>query len=200
MYVYIRICIYMYMRDANPIEQPVRGMIHSHTWHDSFTYVTWLIHVRDMTHSHTRYDLFDMTHLYGPWLIYMGHDTLTHSHALYDLFTYATWLIHILDMTHLYGPWLIYMGHESFTTQRCNASNLWLIHICYMTHWHGPWLIYDTELWCKESVRFESDWKTHACRLLSCFSGVCACMSVSVSVSVGVGVSVGACMHACVCV
>jgi len=33
-------------------------MTHSHVWHDSFTCVTWLIHMCDMTHSHVWHDEF----------------------------------------------------------------------------------------------------------------------------------------------
>ena len=36
-------------------------MTHSHVWHDSFTCVTWLIHMCDMTHPYVRHDSFFLT-------------------------------------------------------------------------------------------------------------------------------------------
>jgi len=75
--------------------------------HDSFTFVTWLIHMwdmthahRDMTHSHVRHDSFtrwDMTQSH------VGHDSFTQRH---DSFT-QTWLGHTWDMTHMGWLWLV---------------------------------------------------------------------------------------------
>jgi len=102
---------------------------HVHMGHDSFTYVTWLIHICDMTHSYVtvfilpainassnpgmrvrmgyfsftymtrRIHIYDMTHSYVP--IHMRH----------DLFIYVTWLNHIYDMAHTYVS--IYMSPAS---------------------------------------------------------------------------------------
>ena len=95
-------------------------MTRSHVWHDSFTYVTWLIHMCDMTrfscvtwlihmcdmtHSHVWHDSFlmsDMTHSH------MWHDSFTCvtwlvSYEWHDSFTCVTWLIHIFDMTRSYA-------------------------------------------------------------------------------------------------
>jgi len=68
-------------------------MTHSYVWydakyegimlrHDSFIYVTWLIHMCDMTQNMKEL-CCDMTHSY------MWHDS----------FIYVTWLIHMCDMT-----------------------------------------------------------------------------------------------------
>ena len=91
-------------------------MTHSHVWHDSFTYVTWLIHTCDVTHPRVWHDSFTCV----AWLIHMRD--VTHSHVWRDPFTCVTWLIHMCDMTHSH------VWHYSFT---CVT---WLNHLCDMTH------------------------------------------------------------------
>ena len=68
-------------------------MTHSHMWHDSFIYVTWLTHMCDMTHSYVWHDWF----IYVTWLIHMCD--MTHSYMWHDSFIYVTWLMHIHGMT-----------------------------------------------------------------------------------------------------
>ena len=50
-------------------------MAYSYVWHDSFTHVTWLIHVCDVTHSYvtTLIHMCDVTNLYLTWLIHTRH-------------------------------------------------------------------------------------------------------------------------------
>jgi len=50
-------------------------------WHDSFTCVTWLIHMCDMTHSHVWHDSFTCV----TWLIHMCD--MTNSHVWLDEFS-----------------------------------------------------------------------------------------------------------------
>jgi len=114
-HIYVtRLCEVTFLWDVN----------HSYVCHDSFICVPWLIHMSIMTHLCVCHDSFmrdmtyifchtwmnrgtRMTHSYGTWLIYMGHDSF------------------IWDMTHLYGTWLIhiYVWQDS------------LFHVsCAMTH------------------------------------------------------------------
>jgi len=67
---------------------------HSHVWRDSFTCVTWLIHMCDVTHSYVWRDSFTRV----TWLIHTCD--VTHSHVWRDSFTRVTWLIHMCDVTH----------------------------------------------------------------------------------------------------
>jgi len=57
-------------------------MTHSYVWHDSFIYVTWLIHMCDMTHSHLT------------WSIHVLDDTRLYTQRLQREHSYVTWLIH----------------------------------------------------------------------------------------------------------
>jgi len=63
-------------------------------WHDSSTYVTWLIHMCDMTHPHMWHDSSTCV----TWLIHICD--MTHPYMWHDSSTCVTWLIHICDMTH----------------------------------------------------------------------------------------------------
>jgi len=81
-------------------------MTHSHVCHNSFTCVTWLIHMIEIN----------------------GFiDDRTHSHAWHDSFTWATWLIYMCDMTHSHGQ------HDSFTWLRLPASTIWQDLFTWMT-------------------------------------------------------------------
>ena len=80
----------------------VRGMTRSDGWRDSFTCVTWLIHMCDVTHSYVWRDSF----ISVTWLIHMGD--MTHSYVWHDVFIGVTWLLDMCDMTHSY------LWHDSF--------------------------------------------------------------------------------------
>ena len=134
-------------------------MTHSYVWHDSFTCVTWWIHIFAMTHSY----MCDMTRLY----VWYG---VMHSVAWHDYFTcdmthpYVTWLIHmwhdssICEMTHPYVTslihmtWLIHMWHDSFIcviwnhSFSCDGDS----SICDMTHPYLTWIIH---MWHDSSIR-----------------------------------------------
>jgi len=87
------------------------------TSHDSQCDESWLICVE---HTSIWPDvctfMCDIPHLYGTWIIYMGHESF-----IWDInHLYGTWIIYmghesfIWDMNHLYGTWIIFMGHEPF--------------------------------------------------------------------------------------
>jgi len=131
---------------------------HTYVWHDSFIYVTWLIHVCDMTHSHVWHDSF----ICVTWRIHVGG--VTHSYVWHDSFICVTWRIlmsdmthsyvwpdsfHVCDMTHSY-IWMSLHRRICCVTHLCHCmhaicqqSNVWhdsficvtwLIHMCDMTH------------------------------------------------------------------
>jgi len=150
-------------RTLNVVEQPEvvllrRGaghdMTYSYLWHDSFVFVTWLIHMCSITHSP----------VYGTIHAYVWHDSImrvtwriqmcamTHSYVWHVLFmcvpyafNYLIWLIHVCVMTHPYMThscvchdsficvtWLVHVSvHMCAMTHSCV---LWLIHTCDMTH------------------------------------------------------------------
>ena len=73
--------------------------LHPHSRHDSFTCVTWLIHMCDMTHSHVWHDS-EKTCVYHNDSRMSHDDTLmnesrTHRHSLlrHDSFIRVTWLM-----------------------------------------------------------------------------------------------------------
>jgi len=111
----------------------VCDMTHSYMWHDSFIYVTWLIHICDMTHS------------------YMWHDSficdMTHSYMWHDSFLYVTWLIRVCDLTHSCAWRGLYL-HRCFL-QHLHLCETWLFRMSDMTHSYvrhesftcGTWLI-----------------------------------------------------------
>jgi len=94
--------------------EPARmcDMNHSHTWHDSLTYVTWLEHMCDVTRTHRCHDSF--THV----MLLLHIRGMTHSHVRRYSYTYVAWLIHTCDMI------------QSFTCPEHDA------HLCGMTHSH----------------------------------------------------------------
>jgi len=118
-----------------------RDMAHSHMWHDSFTYVPWLMSICQATFMTQSCDprnpcawspignficnrglthVCVMTHSHMTWLMYTCHDSFAH------------------DMTHVYVPCLIRTWHDS-----CIRA---------MTRVYMPWRIHDTELRSKESM------------------------------------------------
>ena len=93
--------------------------VYPHMWHDSFIYVTLLLHICDMTHSYVWHDSF----IYVTWLIHICD--ITHSRAClwvceymwHDSFIYVTWVIHLSDMTNSY------LWHYSLT---CVFVSVWV--------------------------------------------------------------------------
>jgi len=91
-------------------------------WHDSFIWITWLIHLCDMTHSCVT--LLD--HMCA----------MTHSYVLHDSFICVTLPMHMCDVPHLHVwfdsfmcvTWLIDMWDIMHTCLKR------LIHTCGMTH------------------------------------------------------------------
>jgi len=85
-------------------------MTYLHVWHDSFSFVTWLIYTCDMTD----------VQVWKPF------------HMQHDSFTRVTWLIFMWDMAHSHVT-----CHEPLKTrlvpQNSFISVTWLIHNCVMT-------------------------------------------------------------------
>jgi len=133
-------------------------------WRDSFTCVTWLIHVCDVTHSYVWHDAF-MSHDVGcpvvailrcvTWLIHVCG--MTHSCVWHDSFICVTWPIHeswcelpCVDHSEVCGMIYSRVCHDSLTcvtwhvdmwdiTCACVLHDsvlcvAWLIHVCDVTH------------------------------------------------------------------
>ena len=77
-------------------------MAHSYVWHDSFTRVTWHVHMCDMPHSHCAFqDSSYVCHdsfMCVTWLVLHKHG-IPHPYVWHDSFTCVTRLIHTCDMT-----------------------------------------------------------------------------------------------------
>jgi len=96
----------------------------------------------------------EMTHLYGTWLIHMGHGSFIRDMSfICDM----TWRIHvghglfIWDMTHSCGTWLMHVRHDSL-----------MCHMCEMTHSYGTWYIHmghDAFMW--DMTHACKTWHTH---------------------------------------
>jgi len=103
-----------------------------YVWHDSFTRVTWLIHMCDMTHSYACHDSFTCVAWWflgstqsprapacGYVIIYICNVIIyIWCDYLIKLSICVTWLIHTCDVTHSY------VWHDSFIRVS------WLIHTC----------------------------------------------------------------------
>ena len=97
-------------------------MTHSYVWYDSFTCVTWLIHIHDVTHSYVWHELIHMCDMNSFICL-----TWTHSYVWHDSFKCVTWLNHMFDMPHSY-VWheLIYMcDMNSFICVTWTHSYVW---------------------------------------------------------------------------
>jgi len=98
-------------------------MTPSHVWHDSFTCMTWLLHLYGMTPRHIWHD--SITHM--TWLLHL-YDT-TPSHIWHDPITYMTWPHHMYDTTQSTGldclDWQYFLAEiQRLSTQIQNARNL----------------------------------------------------------------------------
>jgi len=125
------------------------NMTRSHVWHDSFTCVTWLVHVCDVTRSHVWHDSFTSV----PWLVHVCD--MTCSRVWHDSFTCVTWLVHMCDMTrsHVWCDSCIQMAKHAYLVCICDNScvcttcDLMCIYdMTYMwksrvTHIEGPWVL-----------------------------------------------------------
>ena len=113
-------------------------MSHSHVWHDSFTCVTWLIHMCDVTHSYVWHDSF----ICATWLVHMCD--MTHSYVWHDSFICVTWLVHICDATPSY------VWRNSFIWETDSFICVtWLLHMCDVTRsyvWHDSFICVTTLL------------------------------------------------------
>jgi len=82
----------------------------NHKWrlfvvsHDSFTRVTWLIHMCDMTHSYVWHDSFmcviGLEHTCDVTYSYVRHASLIRVTRRYVSIICVTWRVHMCDMTH----------------------------------------------------------------------------------------------------
>ena len=70
----------------------VCDMTPSYVWHDSFIFVTWLLHVCDITHSYVQNDIC------GTWLLHMCD--MTCSYVWPDSFMCVTLPLPMCKMTH----------------------------------------------------------------------------------------------------
>ena len=113
------------------------SLTHLHVWRDSFTCVTWLVHMCDMTPS----QVWRMT-----WAIHVWRDVdVTYSHVWHDSFTCATCLIHMayrcswpsLSRTiHMPSP--CHVSHVTYMNERCHIHTWLMSHSCmsHVTHIH----------------------------------------------------------------
>jgi len=131
---------------------------------NSFTWATWLIHMRDMTHSYVWHDSF----ICVTWLIHIRD--MTHSYVWHDSFISETWLtLHTWDIrlkcTHIFFSHkraliLTKETHDEAMndtatchyTERLNSFiwATWLLHMSDMTHLyerHDSFFTHDIYVW-----------------------------------------------------
>jgi len=76
----------------------------THTGHDSFTCVTWLIHICDMTHSHVWHDsgTLDhgraMSHVTHMWMSHVTHMWMSHVTHMWMSHVTHMWMSHVTHM------------------------------------------------------------------------------------------------------
>ena len=118
-----------------------RAFTHMHTDHDSFTCVTWLIHMCDVTHSHVWRDSFTCV----TWLIHMCQIISWMSH---------TWVCHSFAcVTHSF------MCHSWATPSFWRDSFTCVTHVSLIS-----WMSHTCECVCHSFTCV-----THTCRYLSAF-------------------------------
>jgi len=99
-----------------------RDMTHLHVWHDSFTCVSWFLHMCDVTHPYMSRDSFVcmawLIHTCVTWLLHVWHDSFicetwlscvtqtcilqTYSNVWHNSSIHVTWLLRMHDMTRPY--------------------------------------------------------------------------------------------------
>ena len=130
----------------NSIPKLERGRMYSHMWHDSFTHVTWLIHIRAMTH------------VYMPQAAFMTQSCDQRNPCAWspigNCICYRG-LTRVCVMTHSHMTWLMYTCHNSriyamthswhrVTKQGIHARLVpleiiymtGLTHVCVMMPWY----------------------------------------------------------------
>jgi len=98
-------------------------MTHSYVWHESFMYVTRLIHMCAMTHSYVWQDSF----ICVTWLIHVWHDSFIC--VTWLIHTFVTWLIHMCDMTHVWHDSFMFDITYSYVLNHLFISMTWLFHV-----------------------------------------------------------------------
>jgi len=100
--------------------------------HDSYTCVTWLIHICDMTHSHMWHDSSTSV----AWRIHLCDMTQT------TVYTCAAWRIYLCDTILSRHVWMSHVIYVDESCQICEwvMSRMWLSHVtqvyesCHMGH------------------------------------------------------------------
>ena len=90
------------------------ALTHKYVWHDSFTRVSWRIHMWSMTHSYVCLDSL--------WLIMIHYDSLWLTMVLCP---------YIRTMNDCDQLWLIWL----------QVVCIWLIHMCALTHYDSLWVL-----------------------------------------------------------
>ena len=130
-------------------------------WHDSFIFVTGLVHMCDMTHSYVRHDLITC----ATWLIHIGCGSwvfanknrfvcicicvcvcnsyekglnytcdMTQSYVQYDSFICATWLMQMCYTTHSYRAHFVCVRAKK---NRCVCMCVCVcVCVCVNDTWH----------------------------------------------------------------
>ena len=116
------------------------AMTHTHMWHDSFTYVTWLIHMCDMTHSHMWHDSFT----YVTWLV-----DRSFPHVRHDSFT-CVWMSHVTCMNESWSH-MWRSDHETCHTcgKLLSMSHVTFVNESWLTYW---WVMSQTSVTCVSCI------------------------------------------------
>ena len=148
----------------------------SFAWHNSFTYVTCLIHVCvhvcDMSHWHVWHDPFTCV----TWRNHICDMTaklvsISAHTQVWLRVSYETWHIHVCETTHSYLRHITHI-HESVHTRECIMSHIYMSH-CHKHEyvWHDSftcvtWLIYmcdmmHSRVWTDSCIWVI--WRIHMC-------------------------------------
>jgi len=96
-------------------------LTHSQVWHDSFIYVTWIIHICDMTHlcvtgEQLEGSLFDerCAVATGEWV--MSHIWVNHVNESCHIHEWFMWMSHVTHMSHIWMSHVTPMMNHAFLT------------------------------------------------------------------------------------